>query len=312
MPSKDSPLVLIVGPTAVGKTALSIRLAERFDGEIVSADSRQIYVGMDIGTAKATPKERSRVPHHLLDIVTPDQWFTVAQYQDAAMRAVAGIHQRGRLPFLVGGSGLYVRTVAEGLQIPRVPPDPALRRELERQAAESPEQLHDRLKSLDPEAAARIDSRNVRRVIRALEVTLTTGRPISEQQTLQRPPLRMLWIGLTLPRPELYRRIDERLDRMIEQGLVDEVRRLVGEGYSWDAPAMSAVGYKQIGAYLRGECSLEEAVRDIKRATRRYVRQQYNWFRLDDPRIHWLDASRGPEPMALALVARFLESEAGR
>jgi len=309
MPSSAVPsLILIVGPTAVGKTALSIRLAERFGGEILSADSRQIYRGMNIGTAKAAPEERARVPHHMLDIISPDEWYTVAQFQDAAMKTIADIHARGRLPFLVGGSGLYVRAIAEGLQIPRVPPAPELRAELTAEAGPSPDILYARLKSLDPDAAARIDPRNVRRVIRALEVCLLTGEPISAQQVKLPPALRMLWIGLTLPRPELYRRIDERAERMVQLGLVEEVRRLAAQGYSWDAPAMTGVGYRQIGVYLRGECSLEDAVREIRRATRRFVRQQYNWFRLDDPRIHWLNSDESAEAEAARLVRAFLVS----
>ncbi|GAB4413694.1 MAG: tRNA (adenosine(37)-N6)-dimethylallyltransferase MiaA [Anaerolineales bacterium] len=306
---RNGPLILIVGPTAVGKTALSIRLAERFGGEIVSADSRQIYRGMDIGTAKATPEERARVPHHLLDMVSPDQWYTVAEFQEAATQAIADIHRRGRLPFLVGGSGLYVRAVAEGLEIPRVPPNPELRAELDALAAADPDALRARLAELDPQAAARIDPRNVRRVIRALEVCLSTGKPISQLQTKRPPDYRMLWIGLTLPRAELYRRIDARVERMLELGLVEEVRRLAAQGYSWDAPAMTGVGYRQIGAYLRGECSLDVAVREIKRATRRFVRQQANWFRADDPRIRWLRSDEDAERQAAALIQGFLEGK---
>lgn len=309
MPSENKPLILIVGPTAVGKTALSLALAEAFHGEIVSADSRQIYRGMDIGTAKAVPGERARVPHHLLDIVSLDEWYTVAQFQDAAMQAIGEIHDRGNLPFLVGGSGLYVRAVAEGLQIPRVPPSPELRAELEALAAADPDALAGRLRALDPDAAARIDPRNVRRVIRALEVCLLAGQPISRQQTKQPPALRCLWIGLTLPRPDLYRRIDERVDDMIASGLVDEVRALAARGYAWDAPAMTGVGYRQIGTYLRGESSLEESVRAIKRATRRFVRQQSNWFRLDDPRIHWLHSGAQAERIAAEWIQSFLDSE---
>jgi tRNA dimethylallyltransferase len=313
MPSKAEgirPLILIVGPTAAGKTALSIQLAEHFGGEIVSADSRQIYRGMDIGTAKASPEEQARVPHHLLDVASPDEWYTVAQYQDAALRAIAGIHARGRVPFLVGGSGLYVRAVADGLQIPRVPPAPELRAELEREAKRSPEGLYGRLRRLDPDAAACIDPRNVRRVIRALEVCLLTGKPISAQQGRQPSSFRSLWIGLTLPRPELYGRIDARVDNMISRGLVEEVRHLAAQDYSWDAPAMTGVGYRQIGAYLRGELTIEESVQEIKRATRRFVRQQYNWFRLDDPRIHWFDSRESMEEQAATLVGAFLGGEA--
>lgn len=309
--ASDRPLILIVGPTAVGKTALAVRLAERFGGEIVSADSRQIYRGMDIGTAKATPEERARVPHYLLDVVSPDRWYTVAEFQEAATRAIDDILARGRLPFLVGGSGLYVRAVAEGLEIPRVPPNPTLRAELEALAGANPDALRAWLAELDPQAVARIDPRNVRRVIRALEVCLTTGKPISQLQTKRPPDYRMLWIGLTLPRAALYKRIDARIERMVESGLVEEVRRLAEQGYSWHAPAMTGVGYRQIGAYLRGECSLDQAVQDIKRATRRFVRQQANWFRADDPRIHWLRGDEDAETQAAALIQAFLERKEG-
>ncbi|MDH7486115.1 MAG: tRNA (adenosine(37)-N6)-dimethylallyltransferase MiaA [Anaerolineae bacterium] len=286
------PLVAVLGPTAVGKTSLSLHLAETFDGEVVSADSRQVYRGMDIGTAKATPEERRRVPHHLLDLVDPDQPLTLAEYQKLAYAAIEDILRRGRLPLLVGGSGLYVRAVLEGWTIPRVEPDPALRAALEREAEERGEMaLHRWLSALDAQAAARIDPRNVRRVIRALEVCLTAGQPISALQARRPPPYRILRIGLTMTRKLLYRRIDERVEHMIAQGLVEEVRGLVARGYGFDLPAMSGLGYRQIGLYLQGEITLEEAVAQIKRETRRFVRQQYTWFRLDDPAIHWFDAS---------------------
>lgn len=289
---RHEPLIAVLGPTAVGKTALSLHLAETFDGEVVSADSRQVYRGMDIGTAKATPEERRRVPHHLLDLVDPDRPLTLAEYQRLAYAAIEDILHRGRLPLLVGGSGLYVRAVLEGWTIPGVEPNPALRAALEREAEERGEAaLHRWLATLDSQAAARIDPRNVRRVIRALEVCLTAGRPISELQAKRPPPYRILRIGLTMPRRLLYRRIDERVERMIAQGLVEEVRGLVARGYGFDLPAMSGLGYRQIGLCLRGEVTLEEAVALIKRETRRFVRQQYTWFRLDDPAIRWFDAS---------------------
>ncbi len=283
-------LIAIVGPTAAGKTALSLDLAEALGGEIVSADSRQIYRGMDIGSAKATPAEQARVPHHLLDLVDPDQVLTLAEYQQLAYRAIDDIHARGRLPLLVGGSGQYVAAVLEGWRIPEVAPQPELRAQLAADAtAHGPEALHARLAALDPAAAARIDHRNVRRVIRALEVCLVTGRPISELQAKEPPPYRILRIGVTRPRPVLYERIDLRVDRMIEAGLVDEVRRLADAGYDWNLPAMTGLGYRQIGLYLRGEATLDEAVALVKQATRRFVQQQYNWFPLEDPAIRWLD-----------------------
>ena len=288
--SQNPPLIVIVGPTAVGKTALALRLGRTLDVEVVSADSRQVYRGMDIGTAKPTPEERRLVPHHLIDVVDPDEPFGLAQYQTMAYAAIDDVLARGRLPLLVGGSGQYVRAVVEGWGIPRVPPDRALRDELYRQAeTQGAEALHARLRTLDPVAAERIDPRNVRRVVRALEVCLCTGERISDLQRRRPPPYRILQIGLTMPRPSLYRRIDERVDRMLAAGLVAEVQSLVARGYDYELPSMSGLGYRQIGAYLRGEISLDEAVHLIKRETRRFVRQQYNWFRLDDERIHWLD-----------------------
>ena len=304
--SKNSPLVVIVGPTAVGKTALALRLGPRLRAEVVSADSRQVYREMDIGTAKPTPEERRLVPHHLIDIVAPDEPFGLAQYQSLAYAAIEDILSRGRLPFLVGGTGQYVRAVVEGWGIPRVPPDWALREELYRQAErEGPAVLHARLQELDPVAAQRIDPRNVRRVIRALEVCLHTGEPISKLQQRRPPPYHIVQIGLTMPRSSLYRRIDERVERMLAAGLVAEVERLVARGYDYSLPSMSGLGYRQIGAYLRGEISLEEAVHLIKRETRRFVRQQYNWFRLDDERIHWFAADEhSPEEIAAFVQER--------
>ena len=302
------PLIVIVGPTAVGKTRLSLRLAQEFDGEIISADSRQVYRGMDIGTAKPTPEERALVPHHLIDVVAPDEPFTLAQYQELAYRAIDDVLARGKAPFLVGGTGQYVRAVVEGWGIPKVPPNEELRAELYRQAElEGPWALHDRLREVDPAAAERIDPTNVRRVVRALEVYLEMGRPISELQRKKPPPYRILQIGLTMERQELYRRIDERVDRMIEKGLVEEIRGLVERGYGYDLPSMSGLGYQQIGMYLRGLVSLEEAIQLIKRHTRRFVRHQYNWFRLDDENIRWFDVPRETYGEIRESVAAFLK-----
>jgi tRNA dimethylallyltransferase len=303
------PLVVIVGPTAVGKTALAVHLAGVACGEIVSADSRQVYRGMDIGTAKATAEEQARVPHHLIDVLDPDETMGLAQFQELAYTAIAEIAARGRVPFLVGGTGQYVMAVVEGWQVPRVPPDETLRRALYAQAEEDgPEGLHARLRELDPAAAERIDARNVRRVIRALEVCLVTGQPISEQQAKSPPPYRILMLGLTLPRPELYRRIDQRVEQMMAAGLEDEVWQLLAAGYGFDLPAMSGVGYGQFAPYLAGQATLPDTVREIKRATRRFVRHQGNWFRQDDPRLHWFNASPDPYEAILDLVHPFLAS----
>jgi tRNA dimethylallyltransferase len=297
------PLLAIVGPTATGKTGLAIELALRLNGEIVSADSRQVYQGMDIGTAKPTPEQRALVPHHLLDIITPNTSYTLTQYQADAQAAIDAIHARGRLPLLVGGTGLYIRAVVDNLAIPEVPPQWSLRRELEEQAArEGAAALHARLAALDPASAARIDPANVRRVIRALEVCLVTGQPFSAQQGARLSPYHTLLLGLTCERARLYERADRRVDAMIAAGLVDEVRALVAQGYDWHLPAMTSLGYGEIGAYLRGETSLAEAIERLRHNTHRYIRRQYTWFR-PDSRIHWLECEApGLEDAALALI----------
>jgi tRNA dimethylallyltransferase len=302
-------LVVIVGPTGIGKTALSIRLAQTLNGEIVSADSRQIYRGMDVGTAKPTPKEQARVPHHLIDIITPDEAFSLAEFQERAYAAIDDVAGRGRLPVLVGGSGQYVRAVIEGWVIPRVPPDPELRDRLSAEAERDGRQaLYDRLIALDPDAAGLIDARNLRRVIRAMEVCLKTGRPFSEQRGKQPPPYTILQFGLTLDRETLYRRVDARIEAMIEAGLVDEVGGLLAQGYGWELPAMSSLGYLQLKGYVQGTLSLDEAVAWIKKDTRRFIRQQSNWFRPGDARIHWLDAAGDPYPTALEMIRKTLHS----
>ena len=299
----QTPLVVIVGPTGVGKTVLSLTLAQTLDGEIVSADSRQIYRGMDIGTAKPTPAEQARVPHHLIDIVNPDADFGLATYQELAYAAVADIARQGHLPFLVGGTGQYIRAVVEGWRIPRVPPDAALRASLYAEAEQHGCQaLYERLLKLDPGVAGLIDARNVRRVVRALEVCIKTGRPFSEQRGREPPPYSVLQIGLTMSREALYRRIDARIDAMIAGGLLKEVRKLLENGYDWTLPAMSSLGYLQLKGYFEGTASLAEAIALIKKETRRFIRHQYNWFRLTDDRIHWFDATESPYLVARELI----------
>jgi len=303
-------LVAIVGPTAIGKSRLALRLARTFGGEIVNADSRQVYRYMDTGTAKPTPEELALVPHHLINITNPDESFSLAQYQELAYRAINDIHQRRKLPLLEGGSGLYVWTVVEGWQIPRVPPRPELRKKLEAKAAAiGAEKLYQELVAIDPAAAQKIDPRNVRRVIRALEVYEQTSTPFSQLQRKQAPPFASLIIGLTCDRAELYRRIDERVDRIMAQGLVREVEKLVKMGYDFTLSAMSTIGYKQIGMHLRGELSLEEAVQQVKYETHRFVRHQYAWFRLKDDRIKWFNILYPFEAEVESLVADFLQSD---
>ncbi|RMH35308.1 MAG: tRNA (adenosine(37)-N6)-dimethylallyltransferase MiaA, partial [Gammaproteobacteria bacterium] len=300
------PLIVILGPTAVGKTELSLQLAERLQGEIVSADSRLFYRGMDIGTAKPTPEERARVPHHLIDVADPDETWSLALFQRAAHEIIADIHARGKLPFLVGGTGQYLRAVYEGWKLPQQRPHPALREALENWGQRiGPQALHARLAILDPQAAARIEPNNLRRTVRALEVIFLTGRRFSAQRQRGASPYRTLLIGLTRPREELYARVDARIQAMLQAGLVDEVRTLLARGYSAELPSMSAIGYKQIAAYLRGECTLEEAVTQMKRLTRQFVRRQANWFKADDPEIHWFSMEKDPLPKVEAEIRAF-------
>lgn len=300
-------LIAIVGPTAIGKSQLALRLAQDFNGEIVNADSRQVYRYMDIGTAKPEPQEMALVPHHLIDIINPDEDFSLAQYQALANRAITDIQRRGKLPLLVGGTGQYVRAVLEGWVIPSVAPDPEFRLSLqERVEGGETAELYRELARVDPVAAQNIDSRNVRRVIRALEVSHHTGVPFSGLQQKKAPPFDSLIIGLTAGRTELYRSIDSRVDIMLEMGLVEETKRLVSMGYGFDLPSMSGIGYKQMGQYLRGELTLETAVEKIKFETHRLARHQYNWFRLSDKRIHWFDVQGDMEREVKAQLTKFI------
>jgi len=300
-------LVAIVGPTGIGKSQLALRLAQIFNGEIVSADSRQVYRYVDIGTAKPNPEELSLVPYHLINIVNPDENFSLAQYQHLAYRAIDDIQQRNKLPLLVGGSGLYVWSVLEGWTIPQIPPDLEFRHSLEEKAAEvGQDELYQELVKVDSIAAQRIDQRNVRRVIRALEVHRSTETPLLPLQHKEAPPFQSLIVGLTTDRAELYRRIDLRVDEMITQGLVEEVKRLVNMGYDLNLPAMSGIGYKQIGLYLKGELTLGAAIQQIKSETHRFVRHQYNWFRLKDDRIQWFNIQSKMDSEITALLAKFI------
>lgn len=300
------PLLALVGQTAVGKTALSLQLAARFSGEIVSADSRLFYRGMDIGTAKPSlaeraPAGRQPIPHHLIDICEPDETLSLGAYQRLAYTAIQQVHGRGRLPILVGGTGQYVRAVVEGWGIPEVAPRPELRAAL---AALGAAEAARWLRLLDAAAAARIDARNSRRVIRALEVTLVTGRPISALQRKSPPPYTICQLGLYRERAALYARIDARVQQMMAAGLLAEVAQLRRKGYGRDLPAMSSLGYRQLWAYLEGEMTLAEAVERIQFETHRFARHQAAWFRRDDPGITWFDAAR---PDLETAVADFVE-----
>jgi tRNA dimethylallyltransferase len=295
----------LVGPTGVGKTDLALALAERLPVEVVSADSRTVYRWMDIGTAKPTLDERRRVAHHLLDVVDPDQSYSLALYQQQALEAIARIQARGRVPLLVGGAGLYVSAVSEGLAIPDVPPDDAYRRSLEEDArVRGWRALQDELATVDPASAARIDPRNVRRVIRALEVFRATGRPFSEWQ--KPDPARgveCLLIGLRLERAELYARIDRRIDGWMASGFIDEVRSLLDRGYAAELPAMSGIGYREVARYVRGALDIETATLAFKRATHQYARRQMTWFNAR-ANITWLNGAEATPEGLLTIFRR--------
>ncbi len=284
-------LVAIVGPTAIGKSKLALQLASDFGAEIVSADSRQVYRYMDIGTNKPTLDDQKSIPHHLIDVVNPDDDFNLANYLNMARRVIQDIQQRGKLPLLVGGSGLYVWSIIEGWKIPNVPPNRDLRRKLEIKAREQGSQaLYQQLREIDPVTTEKIDPRNIRRIIRALEIYQLSGQLPSLVRQKQAPRFPIFVIGLTAERSELYHKIDQRVNKMINRGLVEEVKELMHKGYSLSLPSMSGIGYKQIGDFLSGSVSLPKAVERIKYETHRLARHQYAWFRPSDARINWLDA----------------------
>ena len=286
----DDRLLVIVGPTAVGKSALGLELARAFDGEIVSADSRQVYRQMDIGTAKPSLQERSSVNHHLVDIIEPDEPYSLALFQRDAGDAIQSIKKNGRLPVMVGGSGQYVWAVAEGWQVPLVPPDPELRERLERRAEEEgPSVLYDELVRLDPESAIRVDRGNTRRVVRALEVYFGAADAGPAKRPQKSSNLNVKILGLTMDRARLYDTIDVRVERMISEGWIEEVQGLLDRGFDPTLPALSSLGYGELVRCLRGELSLDDAVQRIKYRTHGFARRQYAWFKPGDERISWYD-----------------------
>lgn len=302
-------LVAIVGATATGKSRLGCYLAGQFQGEIVNADSRQIYKYMDIGTAKPGDEDRARVPHHLLDIVNPDESYSVALYQHSATSVINSLQVKNRLPILVGGSGQYIWSVVEGWQIPAVEPDMAFRREMLDRAEEGGTQaLFRELQELDPQAASRMDPNNVRRVIRALEIFCKTGKKPSELQVKRGTDYPVLIIGLTAERDNLYKIIDDRVEKMIEIGFVDEVKRLINMGYSSHLPSMSSLGYREIAAYLENSLTLEQAVEKIKFETHRFARSQHAWFRQTDERICWFLVGDDIQDKIHYTIKTFLEN----
>ncbi|MGI9860294.1 tRNA (adenosine(37)-N6)-dimethylallyltransferase MiaA [Moorella naiadis] len=311
--SAKEPLAAIVGPTATGKSAIALQVAAHLGAEIISVDSAQVYRGMDIGTAKLTPAERvgpegQLIPHHLIDIVDPDEPFSVADYQALARRAIKEINARGCLPLLVGGTGLYYQAVVDPYRFTPEGGDPRVRQELEELAARfGNEYLYERLQRADPEAARMIHLHDRRRLVRALEVYQTTGQPISAALAWRRrkeTPYRLAAVALTMPRPLLYERIEARVDAMLAQGLVEEVARLL-DRYDYRLPALQALGYKEIGAYLRHELSLAEAVALLKRNTRRLAKRQLTWFRRDE-RLHWWEVEEARIKEISLAIAGFI------
>ena len=289
-----SPLICIVGPTAVGKTEIAIQLAQHLDAEIVSLDSRQIYREMDIGTAKPIPEQQRAVPHHLIDCVDVDQTFSVAEYQRLADTAIAEIRERGKRTMAVGGAGLYFRGIIDGL-FDGPGADAEIRAKLQREADEHGNvALHERLRRCDPETANRVHPNNLVRVIRALEVYELTGKPISslqQQWKMNEPRYPFRAFGLNMPRETLYQRIEERVNRMVEAGLIEEVKGLLDQGCPRNCVAMQSFGYKELIDYLDGKRTLDEAISLLKQNTRRFAKRQLTWFR-NDPRIEWLDTSQ--------------------
>lgn len=283
---------VLAGPTASGKTALSIRLALAHQCEIVCMDSMQIYRGMDIGTAKPTHKEMHGIPHHMLDVAEPAEPFSVARYQEMAEEAIAGIYSRGHQALLVGGTGLYLRALRHPMAMGMVTGDSSLRAQLEKEARQTDGRflLHQRLSEVDPETAARLHLNDVRRVVRALEVYQLTGIPFSKQpQTEVEAPFRYRVASLTMDRQVLYQRIEQRVDHMLEDGLVEEVRVLLGSGIPADAPALKGLGYKELIPYIQGSCSLEDAVYQLKLGTRHYAKRQLTWMRREED-VFWVDS----------------------
>jgi tRNA dimethylallyltransferase len=278
---QNKPQVLfIVGQTAVGKSALALEAAMQYGGEIISADSRQVYRHMDIGTAKPTTAEQSLVQHHLIDVALPDAWYSLAMFRTDALAAIASCVERGVLPIVAGGTGQYLAALLEGWTVPELPPNEELRAQLEADAVrDGHEALHRRLAQLDPVAAASIHTTNVRRIVRALEVCIGSGTPFSSLTAKAELTFEPIVVWLQMPSEELYQRIDARVDVMVAHGLVAEVQALVTAGYGWELPAMSGIGYRELQPYLAGECSLAEAVQRIKFDTHAFARRQSTWFR---------------------------------
>ena len=311
IPENKAPLVVICGPTATGKSDIAVRIAERMDGEIVSADSMLVYRGMDIGTAKPSAAQMRGIRHHLIDIVEPDQEYNAALFQEQARSVIADIFDRNKLPLLVGGTGLYIRAVIDDYDFGSACSSDYFRKELQAEATEHGSALlHKQLYEVDPGTASRLHPNDTRRIIRALEVYKFTGTPISSFHKIDRhdnPIYNLLMFGLILEREKLYKIIEQRVDNMLQAGLVEEVGRLLDRGFSPDLSSMRGLGYKEIAEYLTGGVSLDQAVEILKRNTRRFAKRQMTWFRRDE-RIHWLNPDLIDVPETIILeISRFIE-----
>lgn len=304
----SKPVIFLVGPTASGKTSLSIQIAKFLETEIISADSKYFYRKMNIGTAKPSLKEMEGIHHHMIDIADPNETISVAVFKEETEKIISALHEKQKIPVVVGGTGQYIHAIIHNWSMPQIGPEPKLREFLEKYAAEhGKEKLYKYLEKYDPEAAEIIDFRNVRRTIRAIEVIMKTGRKFSNLRKASTSLYDQKIIGIHWDREELYRRIDQRIDEMIANGFIKEVEQLMKSGYSLNIPAMSAIGYREIMYYLRGKCVLEEAITLIKRNSRQYVRRQANWFKENDPTIKWFDGRK----LDINQVMKYLTSQEG-
>ena len=296
------PVVVLVGPTAIGKTEIAVLLAKAMGTEVLTADSRQVYRGMDIGTDKPSLTVRSGVPHHMIDLVDPDQVFNAGAYRRQALQEIDRMHHDGRIPLVVGGTGLYIRALLRGLW-PAPPTDWLLRRQLEGEArVQGMEYLHQKLARVDPQLANRLHPHDQSKIIRALEVYQVLGRPLSEvhqRHAFSDQPFSSLIVGLARDRQALYQRIDERVETQLAQGLVQETQQLLDQGYGRHLGSMKGLGYKQIAGYLQGEYDYAEAVRRLKRDTRHYAKRQLTWFR-KEPSVSWLTIDQQESPAQIS------------
>jgi tRNA dimethylallyltransferase len=307
--AKFPKIIVITGPTAVGKSAVALELSSQFGAEIVSADSRQIYRYLDIGTAKPTAAERAIVPHHLVDVVDPDEPYSAACFKADAEKVLQDLALRERVAFLVGGSPHYVQSVVDRLEIPKVPPQPEFRREMDEYArVHGHQKLHQMLRDVDPESAERIAATNVRRVIRALEVQKVTGEPFSKVGRRRGEPLPALRIAITTERKLLYRRIDERLDQQIRDGLLEETKRVLEMGYDASLQPLSGLVYREAVAIIRGKMGLDEGIERMKMATHAFARRQYAWFRRD-PNLIWFEAGPHLVDQVREAISNYLEAD---